>query len=547
MAALPFFDANCMIGTRATRHARTPWRLEEYRADFQQCDIMGAVVYHAVARDYSADYGNRRLMAEIGDDVQLSPQWVLLPHQTGEMPPAPELVAEMLAAGVRSARILPTAHRYPPEEHIIGYLLNELERHRIPLFVDTSEVSYDDVIGMCGAHPLLPVVLCGATYADGWQIETACRQCENLHIETHLLQGHHAYSRFVDEFGADRLIFGTDMPHRSPGAARMMTCYEDIPEDARRKIAGENMLRLLRNVRGASGRPLPNLPSPPDHPDDDPITAAVRAGEPLSDEFVLDSHGHFAHPGAMGAVGYPMPAQDADGAVKTMDRIGIDILVFSTWSGLVQGDLEANDVALDAVAKYPDRLMAYGCYNPNYPDMYKSELDRVFRTGKVVGIKPYGQYSRVRLDDPVRDAAYQWANDNEKPVLGCGAFNEAQQMSPAIAQKLAERFPNARFIISHASKSYDFAEATIEACKAFSNIFAEVCYSQILYGTCEMLCENIPIEQVLYGSDALMRDPAPQLGWVAWADISYEDKQKVLGHNFADVLKLPPQDRYSRT
>ncbi len=87
MAQLAFFDCNCMIGVRAKRHAREIHELDEFRREFEHCDILAAVVYHAVAKEYSCDYGNRRLMREIGDDPCLVPQWVLLPHHTGEMAP----------------------------------------------------------------------------------------------------------------------------------------------------------------------------------------------------------------------------------------------------------------------------------------------------------------------------------------------------------------------------------------------------------------------------------------------------------------------------
>jgi predicted TIM-barrel fold metal-dependent hydrolase len=42
--------------------------------------------------------------------------------------------------------------------------------------------------------------------------------------------------------------------------------------------------------------------------------------------------------------------------------------------------------------------------------------------------------------------------------------------------------------------------------------------------------------KVLYGTDAPMRDPRPQLGWVAYADISIEDKKKILGENMQRIM-----------
>lgn len=538
MSAIPFFDCNCQIGVRANRHKSTIWRLEDYRRDFDYCDIVGAVVSHAVAQEYSPDCGNRRLLREIGDDPQLVPQWVLIPHHTGEMPPAPELVAEMLSLGVRTARIMPKTNVTGTSEAIIGPLLSELERHRVPLFVDKSEIDLPDLVQLCQAHPMLPVVLCGQSWGGGRTLYPALAAAPNLHIETWAYQEHRAYEEFIRRFGPERLLFGTDLPNRSPGAATMMTRYEDISEEARHMIAGGNLMRLLKNVRGAQGRPLPELKAPATHPDDDPIVACTRAGKPLSDEFVLDAHGHIAHPGAMG-VYIPLAYNDADNLVKSMDRMGIDICCFSPWSGIITGDPEANDISLDAVERHPDRLLAYGCDNPNYPEFFNAEYERVFLTDRVIGYKPYPRHG-LPFDHPALAPLMEWANVNEKPVL-CHA------MRPDISEKLAAKYPGAKFLVAHAGSSWDLAEGTARVAREFKNVYAEITYTSILYGFIEFFCEEVCPEQLLFGSDCVMRDIAPQLGWVTWARIPYEDKQKVLGQNMADILKMPMEQRTPRS
>ncbi len=546
MSAIPFFDCACMIGMRAKRHRRTIYKLEDYRRDFAYYDIMGAVVFHAIAREHNCDYGNRRLLDEIGDDPQLAPQWVLLPHHCGEMAPPAELVEEMLSSGVRTARIFPAMHSFGTSDRVIGPLLAELERHLMPLFLDMTEVTWDALIRRCQAHPLLPVVLSGTSWGTDRRMYPALQECPNLHIETWAQQAHRGYERFVSEFGAERLLFGTDLPYRSPGAARMMVNYEQIGDEDRRKIAGGNILRLLGNVEGASGRPLPELKSPPEHPEDDPIVACVRAGKPLSEEFICDAHGHLGHQGSMGIWQAALPWQDADHMVESMDRIGIDVFCFSPYLGVQIGDAEANDISIAACEKYPDRFLAYGCVNPNYPELVEAELQRVFGRDDFIGYKPYPAAHGVPLDDPVHEPIMQWLNENERPLLGHGSMNKMGGLTPELAMTLAEKYPQAKFIIAHTGSSYPFAEAVIAAANKFPNIYAEITYTAILYDLIEMLCEEMPVAQVLYGSDAPMRDPVPQVGWVAWARIPYDQKQKVLGHNMADLLKMPPEARYPR-
>ena len=63
---LRFFDANCMVGMQANRHLATPAGLQQYIDDYRYYDIHGALAFHAMARDYAPDYGNRRLLSEVG-------------------------------------------------------------------------------------------------------------------------------------------------------------------------------------------------------------------------------------------------------------------------------------------------------------------------------------------------------------------------------------------------------------------------------------------------------------------------------------------------
>ncbi len=55
-------------------------------------------------------------------------------------------------------------------------------------------------------------------------------------------------------------------------------------------------------------------------------------------------------------------------------------------------------------------------------------------------------------------------------------------------------------------------------------------------GTIEYMVKELGSERVLYGSDAPMRDPFPQFGWVVYADISEEDKKNILGRNMQRIL-----------
>ncbi|MFP4248515.1 MAG: amidohydrolase family protein [Armatimonadota bacterium] len=538
MPRLRFFDGNAMVGWRSAPHPETIWRPSDFARDYEYYGIGAALVYHASAVQYHQDHGNRLLLEEISDLPGLIPQWVVMPGHTHEIAPADELIAEMLELGVRSARIFPKMHGWPLSDEVAGPLLRDLQERRMPLFVDLAEMGISGAVSLCERYPVLPVVLCDVAWGADREIEPALERAPNLFLETHRLQGHRAYERFARQFGADRLIFGTGLPDCSPGAAMMMSLYEDIADEDRAAIAGGNLLSLLQAVKTDGPWPLDEIPSIEPPEDDDPIVATMREGRPLTDEYVFDAHGHIGHEGSMGIARMQLPWIDADGLVGTMDRLGIDRCIVSTWSGITHGDPASNDIMLRAVEEYPDRLLAFGTINPRYPEAAAAEMRRVFRSDKMIGYKPYPPRQQVPLTDPRHRPMLEWANDRGAPVLCHGGLSEATSVTPEQLAHLAPMYPDAKFLLGHAGSSWPLAEALVSACRRWSNVYAEITYTSILYGLVEYFVRELGRERTLFGTDCVMRDAAPQLGWAAWARIPLEDKRMVLGGNISRIVGI---------
>ncbi len=536
MPRLRFFDGNAMIGWRAAPHPETIWHPRDFARDYAYYGIGAALVHSASAIEYHQDYGNRRLLEEIRDIPGLLPEWVLLPHHTHEIAPADELIPEMLELGVRAARILPKTHGWPMSDGVAGPLLNELHERCIPLFVDVTELGIDAAVSLCERLPELPVILCGVGWGTDRQIEPALERVPNLYIETHAFQGHRAYERVARQFGADRLIFGTGLPDCSPGAAMMMSLYEDITDEEREMIAGGNLLRLLKGVKTDAPSPIDEIPLVEPPKDDDPIVATMREGRPLTEEFIFDAHGHIGHEGSMGIARMQLPWNDGDGLVGTMDRLGIDRCIVSTWSGITHGDPESNDIMLRAVERHPGRLLAYGTISPRYPEAAAEEMRRVFRNELVVGYKPYPPRQMVPLTDIRHRPMLEWADRNGAPVLCHGGLSPQQSVTPDQLAWLAPIYPNAKFLLAHAGSSWALADELIATCRRWENVYAEITYTAILYGLVEYFVRELGRERTLFGTDCVMRDAAPQLGWAAWAQIPLEDKRLVLGGNIVRIL-----------
>ena len=85
----------------------------------------------------------------------------------------------------------------------------------------------------------------GSYITSGYNIEVA-RKRDNVYLEityTSLTNGMIEF--MVDEAGADKVIFGTDMPMRDPAPQLAWVCYARISVEDKRKILGLNIKKLI--------------------------------------------------------------------------------------------------------------------------------------------------------------------------------------------------------------------------------------------------------------------------------------------------------------
>ncbi len=86
----------------------------------------------------------------------------------------------------------------------------------------------------------------GISYTIAASACAAAKGRKNVFLEityTALTNGVIEY--MVDEVGAEKVLFGSDMPMRDPAPQLAWVCYAKISEDDKKKILGENMKKLL--------------------------------------------------------------------------------------------------------------------------------------------------------------------------------------------------------------------------------------------------------------------------------------------------------------
>jgi len=392
------------------------------------------------------------------------------------------------------------------------------------LYENYAQVTFREIDAVASAHPELNLVMLATRWESPRQLFPLMEKHRNLYLEFSSLQANRAIEVFTEHLGAERLLFGTEFPEKSPGAAKAFVDYAQITDNQRRLIAGENLARLLQ---------LEHLPEPyPEKPESDSIVARVKDGQPLTDILVIDSHAHLSHDDAWGTGFLPMPYSDAKSMVERNAVVGIDKMCISSWLGIWADYALGNELVRRAVEQFPEHIVGYATLDPNYVENWEAEFRLCYEVYGFRGIKPYYPRTRVPYNSPKWAPWFRYGNEHHLFALMHPSDNFVQEMLD-----LSARYQGISFLLAHSGMSFKATRDHCEIAKQRDNVYLEITYTSVTYGSIELMVEEVGADRVLFGTDAPMRDPIPQFGWLAYAHISENDKRKIFGENMQKILE----------
>ncbi|MDP6361200.1 MAG: amidohydrolase family protein [Planctomycetota bacterium] len=248
-----------------------------------------------------------------------------------------------------------------------------------------------------------------------------------------------------------------------------------------------------------------------------------QAGLGFPNVLAIDGHIH-VHDWPHGA-NFNSVDEMAEGAVAYMDANGIDgcCVLSGGYMGSGCDYTVGNDILIELVGRLPDRLIGFLSVNPNDREQnILAELKRVEQAG-IRCIKLLNSYQQSYPGDgPNLMALYRFASDHNMPVIN-------HHWPADILLRIAEEFPTVDFIMAHyGGGAYDLLNAR-------PNIHANI-WGLGALGFLEKAVQTIGPDKFMFGSDGFMNPVSVGIGPVVYADITDEDKRKILGLNVARIL-----------
>ncbi len=251
----------------------------------------------------------------------------------------------------------------------------------------------------------------------------------------------------------------------------------------------------------------------------------IHSGLPLDDVEIIDLHAHLGPYANM-----HIAASEASDIVRNMDLCGIDKAVISTTMGFDTDIALGNTMMLQALDSFPHRLYGACSVNGNYPELSLEELERTFSRPDVVMVKIHPINTKCRLDDRRMNKIYDFASARKLFVLVHTWLDNDPYGNQDLFAQVARDHPEIRWVMGHSGGPYGSVHA-VELARDVPNIYLDITLSMCPARQIEFFVREVGSERVLFGTDNPFLDPRPQVGRVALAEISQQDRVNIFSAN----------------
>ena len=238
----------------------------------------------------------------------------------------------------------------------------------------------------------------------------------------------------------------------------------------------------------------------------------------------------------------------AEELIASMDKNEIDISVILNI-GWTTHELcvETNDYILEAINRYPDRLVGFGAVQPNSIEATIEEVERLARGGiKGIGeLRPDVQLFDL-TDDEIMAPLIEVMNRHHLSLLLHASepighsYPGKGMVTPDILYPFIARHPQLNIICAHWGGGLPFYALMPEVKQALNNVYFDSAASPFLYNPqiYRIVTEITGSRHVLFGSDYPLMEPNRLINEIKSINLAPETERQILGENARQLLGL---------
>lgn len=240
---------------------------------------------------------------------------------------------------------------------------------------------------------------------------------------------------------------------------------------------------------------------------------------------IIDVHGHW------GPWFFPMDIAALETNLALMARYGIDAQIVSASEAVVY-DAPSGNRALAEALEDQTRLYGYVVVNANDLEASERDLRELLALDRFVGAKVHTTYSGRPISHPATRELFALLAE-----LGVVTLIHTWDAEVLLLCDILEEHPGLRVIAGHmGGPSWPLG---IEAARRNGRLYLEPCGSVTDAGRIAQAAARVPAEQLLFGTDATLIDPAVALGSVHDAELPAATREALLWRNAARLFDLP--------
>lgn len=252
----------------------------------------------------------------------------------------------------------------------------------------------------------------------------------------------------------------------------------------------------------------------------------VHEGAPIEDIEIIDFHAHLGPYFNM-----HIPKSTPEEMVWMMDRCGIDKTILSPNTAICSDLVFGNNVMLDTIKKFRGRLYGACSVNGNFPSLSVDELERCFSEDKaVVLVKLHPFLSGCKMNDRRMKGIYDFVSKRKLFIIVHTWLDNDAYGNQDLFASVAKDYPDIKWLMGHSGGPFGSYRA-VEIAHELPNVFLDLTLSMIPARQIEFFVREVGADRIMFGTDNPFIDPRPQIGRLCLADITQEDRIKIMGGN----------------